>query len=220
MDGLFLMENPTEVDDLGVKHDFRTPPFGSFFLRAGIWMILMAWNFTRKHEYMSGLLSARKKTIDDPDPTSASMCTIYVQDVCVYIYIYLIRLLLKNNHYMVDRHSTITINYIHMTYLLYLQTTYQLSTYCNICLHIKHRDKKYPYIATLRQRDWTVVVGSTTSMTSLAARNITTQVTVCSVSSVRLVLLSGISMLCLGVWGGFEPLLGSWAPIQRWWKFP
>lgn len=33
-------------------------------------------------------------------------------------------------------------------------------------------------------------------------------VTVCSVSSVRLVLLSGISMLCLGVWGGFEPLLG------------
>ncbi|CAK9023996.1 MFS-type transporter SLC18B1 (Solute carrier family 18 member B1) [Durusdinium trenchii] len=33
-------------------------------------------------------------------------------------------------------------------------------------------------------------------------------VTVFSVATVRLLLLAGISMLCLGVWGGFEPLLG------------
>eukprot|EP00434_Breviolum_minutum_P010966 symbB.v1.2.009672.t1/scaffold589.1/size183863/7 len=33
-------------------------------------------------------------------------------------------------------------------------------------------------------------------------------VTVASVSTLRLLLLSGIGALCLGVWGGFEPLLG------------
>jgi len=33
-------------------------------------------------------------------------------------------------------------------------------------------------------------------------------VTTCSVTSLRLVLLAGIPMLCLGVWGGYEPLLG------------
>mmetsp|Transcript_42878 Transcript_42878/g.93289 ORF Transcript_42878/g.93289 Transcript_42878/m.93289 type:complete len:453 (+) Transcript_42878:87-1445(+) len=32
-------------------------------------------------------------------------------------------------------------------------------------------------------------------------------VTICSVATVRLLLLSGISTLCLGVWGAFEPLL-------------
>ena len=32
--------------------------------------------------------------------------------------------------------------------------------------------------------------------------------TLCSVVSVRLLLLAGISTLCLGVWGAFEPLLG------------
>eukprot|EP00438_Fugacium_kawagutii_P011476 Skav235194 [mRNA] locus=scaffold1938:159175:160340:+ [translate_table: standard] len=34
--------------------------------------------------------------------------------------------------------------------------------------------------------------------------------TICSVASVRLLLLAGISTLCLGVWGAFEPLLGHW----------
>lgn len=33
-------------------------------------------------------------------------------------------------------------------------------------------------------------------------------VTICSVATLQVLLLSGISTLCLGVWGAFEPLLG------------
>lgn len=35
-----------------------------------------------------------------------------------------------------------------------------------------------------------------------------TTVTICSVATLQVLLLSGISTLCLGVWGAFEPLLG------------
>ena len=51
-------------------------------------------------------------------------------------------------------------------------------------------------------------VESTSQASSASESGSELSVTICSIASLRLMMLAGISCLCLGVWGAFEPLLG------------